>query len=168
MGIDAIIEFELPEPLSLKELNKLNFRLGESVRVSRYDKAQVTQDNPKRYEIYGLCRYYGTGYERGSLPYIINVLRFLKDYFDGNIKLFYGGDHQDEVDPWTPELENGLWQHFVKHGHAPYLRYDENHRCPQCDGPMWPQTWSRGKHYYTCQGCDFNEFKELQEKEARK
>lgn len=70
--------------------------------------------------VYIASRFYGPGYERGNLPLILAIADFLRRLTDGEV--WYGGDSSGIcAQPLNNEYRAELWEHFVKHGHAPYF-----------------------------------------------
>jgi hypothetical protein len=97
-----------------------------------------------------LWRYYGDGYERGPLPMILAVCRFVRDLTGGTV--WYGSDcggWREVTDDYMEEL----WAHFVMEGHAPYLRASSDHPCPECNGPTWKSGFGPWGDSWSCSGC---------------
>lgn len=164
MGVDSVFLFELPEPLTAEELAKFNYRLGESLDLThKDDKAKLYHSETKKYEIRNGWRFYGSGYERGPAIDIIALLKFIKDYFGGDVILYYGGDCHEGLPVWTDKDEQEMWSHFIKYGHAPYGGYNNNnHPCPECNGPMsesgssFDVTKNERIRHYICPGCEYS------------
>lgn len=106
-------------------------------------------------------RYYGKNYERGDLPRIIAVARWLEDRIPG-AEVWYGGDSSGvPAEPFGQEERDALWAHFVKVGHRPYTHagFIANRgdiaapTCGLCKIPM--RCYGIGKNYgaFICDGC---------------
>jgi len=100
-------------------------------------------------------RYYGCeGYERGDLPLIINVARFLEETIPG-ASIWYGGDSVC-MEPFGAEVREQYWRHFVEVGSEPYERHfgkEEPPLCDFCQYPMMECGWGGGKTLFRCNGC---------------
>lgn len=127
-------------------------------------------------------RYYGPGYERGDWPNIFAVFMWLK----ANIPecfVWYGGDSSGvEAEEMTPEFLNRMWQHYVSHGHAPYVEtpnpYMEKTKRPICDfcggREMWQFRFGEIDGY-RCEGCEYKvkaprgttDFSEMKDEEIK-
>lgn len=108
-------------------------------------------------------RYYGIGYERGDLPLILSVARFLRDLTGGEV--WYGGDSSGIcAQPLDEAYEAELWRHFVENQHHPY-RTDfggegiVRPHCALCGNvPMRFYSYGNGgmSTKAACSGCGFN------------
>lgn len=107
------------------------------------------------YEVNIASRYYGPGYERGNLPLILAVSRWLRDRIPGCI-VWYGGD--ESVSELTPEREQLLWDHFVTVGHKPYMSTEPGDEGPICCGHYMTRFgWGGGYAAWRCPGCGMKE-----------
>lgn len=69
--------------------------------------------------VYPTTRFYGPGYERGDLPFLLMLARFLRDATGGEV--WYGGDSGGAwAQPLDDAYERELWSHFVQSQHEPY------------------------------------------------
>ena len=65
--------------------------------------------------------YYGIGYERGDLPFLVVLAQWLERKIPHG-ELWYGGDSGGfGAYQFTKEYKKELMDHFVEHGHAPYV-----------------------------------------------
>jgi hypothetical protein len=105
------------------------------------------------------CRFYGVGYERGDLPFLIAVAAWLEERFaldKREAAIWYGGDSSGAcAEPFGPDEREALFQHFVKHGHRPYLDDRRStHLCSFCLEPMREYGWGPfNKVQAICGGC---------------
>lgn len=103
-------------------------------------------------------RYYGPGYERGDLPFLLAVMQFLKDKWP-QAKVLYGGDSGESVEEMTEEAMRALWDHFVEYQHRPYVGAFGSFngtKAPECDFCRWPMHnfgGGRGLSFFACAGC---------------
>lgn len=82
------------------------------------------------YRIAIATRYYGVGYERGDLPFIIGVAEALEHMVPG-CEVWYGGDSSGVLAEFFGPLErHRLIEHFYRHDHAPYTRRPNPFRTP--------------------------------------
>lgn len=111
-------------------------------------------------EVHIATRFYGPGYERGDLPLILAVARWLKSRVPTAV-VMYSGDSGPEsaFNEMTPEYESELWGHFSSVGHKPYATsWDvvDGIPYPECD--LCQRTMLRhgiGNNYgaFSCPGC---------------
>ncbi len=112
-------------------------------------------------------RYYGSGYERGDLPFILSLTRWFRTRLDG-CTIYYGGDSGEALLELTsPEGEGELWQHFVDNQHFPYTKgWDRTSddaiptpRCDFCDEPTLRYGWGNGGLFgaFNCPGCGWTQ-----------
>lgn len=107
-------------------------------------------------------RYYGPGYERGDLPFILSVARYLRDVICvlPSDDVWYGGDSSGICA--EPLDEEWLWAHFVRVGHDTYRAASGLDReappegTPHCDfcGQFYRRNgWGASFAAYYCDGC---------------
>jgi len=148
MGVDAEMAVRVKRLMSDDEIRTLRWRLGESFYTDKFlilkkkpGEAPIdgsTEWDRNRHclervsEHFGVTAgdgetllavslmgsYYGLGYERGDLPFLLSLARFLRDYTGGVV--YYGGDSGYEIHELTDAVERDLWEHFVKVGHTSY------------------------------------------------
>lgn len=112
--------------------------------------------------VYPASRYYGIGYERGDLPFLLALARFLRDKTGGEV--WYGGDSSGicaQVLDQAYEAE--LWAHFVEHQHKPYrhaMSWDSGDGIPTafcafCNQAMHRYGSGNGGLFapFSCEGC---------------
>ncbi len=86
-------------------------------------------------EVHLSCRYYGPQYERGPLPIILAIARWLRSHIHGEV--WYGGDSSGFCA--EPMIDDALWGHFAEVGHRPYVGYFNRASimlCDWCDAPI--------------------------------
>lgn len=110
-------------------------------------------------KVYLWTRYYGPGYERGDLPAILAVARYLRTVFEP-CEIWYGGDssgvcaeHLDDA------LEAELWTLFCSEHARDYfskgfMRSTSLVRCDFCDLDANQGMFSRDTNGYVCPSCD--------------
>ncbi len=176
MGVDAMMQFTLPKPLTDDELRRLNYEIGDCFpnAVWRHDpEHSYTHDPvaledeawavaPGAYRVSLMGRYYGPGYERGNPTHYISVAWWLELRFPGCV-VYYGGDSCElgANNLFGAEARERLMRHYVEHGGRPY--YTNGHYyggppspdCPHCREPMWNQGLGPGdRRMFSCVGCD--------------
>lgn len=142
---------------------------GGSSRHSVERVKRFTQDGddiePDRGEtflrVYPASRYYGIGYERGDLPFLLMLARFLREVTGGEV--WYGGDSSGACAQVLDDAyERELWAHFVANGHRPYLDGMEwggdgipTAYCNLCSSPMRRYGAGSSGMYapFCCYGC---------------
>ena len=183
MGVDAIVFAKLPRRVEDVEIVRLRRALCGAFGASKfsidrsdgietpppigrldYGKPASNQhicnrgDDETVVEVNIWMRYYGIGYERGDLPFLLTLCKFLLDWFDGEAVVHYGADCNDEQPPMTEERANELWAHFVRHQCEPYYLNDrpEGIRCfcGFCGGAeMNRHGWGAGYGVFRCWSC---------------
>lgn len=183
MGIDARLLVRIQGDVDAEQVNKwanamydtfgtdqfmidYKNRVHALTRVDEYTQdgeSIMPQPGESLLKVRLFTRWYYVGLERGDLPFILSLAKWLEDKTGG--KVWYGGDSSGVLaEPLDEALRKKLWDHFVENGHAPYWRNDVNKvsalifgnpTCPLCKLPM-PQ-WS--KVTYTC-ACGYIAYKE--------
>lgn len=211
MGIDAQMFVKLTDQrLSESEVKHLAFTLGEAYGPHKfwifkpnesYNREfrhcltiinEYHQDGDTIYpaaneqfiEVHLGTRYYGEGYERGDLPFILSVAEWLERRLRG-CQVFYGGDSSGVSAIAFDAVERAkIFAHFADNGHRPYHGYFERglgnggkEMCPYCEEPMTQYGFGGvGGVFksFTCDGCgekkethDGGATWELNKKEAR-
>lgn len=194
MGIDARMLVRTRYPYSQDELKAWRFDLhaafGSAVWASRKRNRRALeevctfwQDGPsiepepgERFLDVGLSgRYYGAGYERGSIVDFIAIAEWLERRIPG-AAIWYGGDSSGVLaKPFDVAARETVFSHFAEHGHLPYTGDPRKGRtdklavfagepcpvaptCPFCEVPMLRTMWGGGPSRaagYTCLGCDY-------------
>lgn len=109
-------------------------------------------------EVHMWTRYYGPGYERGDLPFIIAVAEWLEIRIPG-CEVWYGGDSSGiNAELFDKAARSALFEHFVKGGHRAYRGYFGQGRgtqplCGFCDYAMNNYGGGPGVEFYGCDGC---------------
>lgn len=145
MGVDAeMLVINKEEPLTEEKVQDLSWELCEAFGSDRFwiwkaAHGQTAQralnivnelhsGGPTLYPALGEqfiyvalgTRYYGPGYERGDLPFIVSVA----DWLERNIpycSIWYGGDSSGiEVEPFDKPARDVMFAHFSQYGHRPY------------------------------------------------
>ena len=113
-------------------------------------------------------RYYGEGYERGDLPFIILLSEWL-EYVIPGCEVWYGGDSSGiEAELFDRQARDVLKGHYFDHGHEPYISSpyrDYLHpirpRCEFCGGKVMansgggPGSGGKPIDFNTCSGCGY-------------
>lgn len=158
MGIDAEMRVRIPEPLDDRELMALSVAAVDAFREFFWVDRERRQAAIERWEarewdevpegeghwlkVNTMSRFYGEGYQRGPIVTILAVAEWFELRILG-CEVFYGGDHDDYVEPLTAERRGELFRHFAQNGHRPYRdnRLDRG-EVPECDwcGPSMRAT----------------------------
>lgn len=101
-------------------------------------------------------RHYAPGYERGDLPFILAVIRWLEVRLPG-VPIYYDADRQF-VELADASWQDTIWRHFCEVGHKPYMGgrgKDSGPTCDHCNRPTRRYLWGgfdqTGAWY--CPGC---------------
>jgi hypothetical protein len=145
-------------PLRYSGVGPQNRHLLERVAVYEQDGPDIVPETGETFlQVYPATRFYGIGYERGDLPFLLSLARFLRDITGGEV--WYGGDSSGEcAQPLTSEYEATLWKHFVTTQHTLYERPFGGEgitppKCGFCGGhPMRPHGCG-SVIPYVCRGC---------------
>lgn len=121
------------------------------------------EDGEQFIQIHPATRYYGEGYERGNLPFLIMLAEWLERRIPGGV-VWYGGDSSGvEAEPFDKAAREKLWAHFCAVAHAPYDDVFDNDShsitmprpiCPICDVKMKRYGWGAKYGAFNCSGCD--------------
>lgn len=132
MGIDVVLVVSTPEPLSDERIEEIRQKMiAEQLDVWEYDESGIVyrcfeRDSEGYHDhiknaccVKTLMRYYGRGYERGPLPDIIKIAEFLeREIPDGTV--YYGGDCEDQIQPWPANDRAELLEYYNEVGDEPY------------------------------------------------
>ena len=185
MGIDAQMLIRTREPVSPEQVLKTAYKMcsafwTDSFWISR-DSVPMRhalaivdeylqdgdsifpEDGETLIEVYLFGRYYGKGYERGDLPFYIQVAEFLEYHIPG-AKVYYGGDSSGVLAyPFGKQERAELWQHFLEVGHMPYVNEgwfnrepDKKPICDLCREPMVQNMAGANRRGYICTGCNYS------------
>jgi hypothetical protein len=124
----------------------------------------IWEKDQKKYKqflkVHVWVRYYGEGYERGYLPNIIMIARWLEEGIP-NCDVWYGDDTGSSLELFDRKRQEELFLHFVKHGDAPYRRRFDGgeiaHDCDFCEKPMIRSGWGAQYAVFYCPGCGLKE-----------
>lgn len=196
MGIDAQMFVKNPHPLSEKAVLELAWECAAAFGDDRFwiwnpkvtgrEYAQhalniVTeyqQDGPtlkpergeQFIEAHPATRYYGRGYERGDLPFLIALAHWLEVRIPGG-QVWYGGDSSGvNAEPFDAVEREALMRHFISVGHMPYVgdprvsAHDNPYikqptyqpRCDFCQQPMHQCGFGHAYARFDCLGCDYS------------
>lgn len=191
MGIDAEMYVVTDDDLTDEQIVAVSHALGTAfgadkfMRTEQSDKwcrahhnlsrvEKIEQDGPDwhtpkgkyLYRVHLWTGYYGVGYERGDLPFLIVLAEWLEARFPG-CQIMYGGDSSGVlVEPWGPKERRALLRHFASdHGRDYFSRFGagmgfsrEIPTCDFCAGRpldqlMWG--WGAGNKVggFRCSGC---------------
>ena len=165
MGIDAKMYVRTSEPVTDAQLVKWSFdagavfgarrfwidRANKQYALEREDEDAGCLAPPKKGEttlrVNLWSRYWGPGYERGDVAFLITLAAWLEKRIPG-ARVFYGGDGGGGR---LPEFDAALRDKFIEHaasehGHD-YFTYEidstrSRQQCTFCDQPM--RAWSFG------------------------
>ncbi len=177
MGIDAEMFVRIRHEVSSKELRRRGvdhffiYRPGseygpeegqhclEFVDEYEQDGPTITPEKGETFvQVHLQTRYYGPGYERGNLPLILNVARFLRVTF-APCEVWYGGDSSGVIAEHLDDaLEAQLFAHFAgERGRAYFANSGsrrERPRCDFCDVDLAGYGGgSDGGELFYCNGC---------------
>lgn len=106
MGLDAVIY--VTGPVSAAEFSAAEaFLIERDYSLQRWWDDEGAEDGAA---IDTSDRYYGTGYERGSWPYLYGAIQALRGAFPGR-EVFYGADARPG-ELASDELCAALWEHW--------------------------------------------------------
>lgn len=193
MGIDAQMFVKIKKPFTPKKVNELAYALGCSFgpekfwifRGNDYGAPQHAleivkhgvQDGPdiivpkgcQLLEVHPCTRYYGEGYERGDLPFLV----MLAEWLERNIpdaQILYGGDSGGVcAEPFGPEERKkaiGYWANTTRTWLQGFSTENHGHNCEFCNAqPMTQYSFSgnsvNGK--WICRGCGYREDQDRKE-----
>lgn len=102
-------------------------------------------------------RYWGPGYERGNLPQLLAIAKWLEVKTGGDV--WYGGDSSGAAgEKLDAEKREALWKHFLEKGN-PYFQREASFNdapappCPLCRHAASNCGGGRGKDFWICCGC---------------
>lgn len=126
MGVDAIMRVEAD--ISDEELRELCFKAGCTFGSNRFwiehkSGQRAFTRTEHGFEVQWMQRYYGEGYERGDIFFVINLAEFF-EYHIGRCRIFYGGDFSDDMVELHSEERRKLKKHSFRVGRLPYIRSD--------------------------------------------
>ena len=132
----------------------------ELVTEYEQDGPPISPENGEQFiRVHMGTRYYGEGYERGDLPFITGVARWLEARIP-DAEVWYGGDSSGVcASHFDKAYREKLWDLFCKTGHEPYQHYFASGRAtrPDCDfclKPMVEFGWGPGEIVrFRCAGC---------------
>lgn len=111
-------------------------------------------------ECYPATRYYGEGYERGDLSFLIAVAEWLEHRIP-DARIYYGGDSSGIcAEPFDRAARADAFRHFATVGHRPYaggfasvFGSGAPPVCGFCDYAMTSCGGGRGTEFLHCAGC---------------
>ena len=172
MGVDAVIQFKTPKPLSLLGIKDIQYNLMNRFGQDSFLDKEKSKDfiellegetrdgvvyESNLYSVNTWWRYYGPGYERGPAMEIIETLLFLdsKGY-----TVYYGGDSDDYLELMNKNSILALMDYYITNGRFSYAEVfdvkDDDFPIPQCDfclKPMHRSGWGKAYAYFSCLGC---------------
>jgi len=195
MGIDAEMFVRTREPITDEQIKQWNYQLGlifghdkfwiwsavdtigDRRAVQRVDIYEqdgpdiIPEDGETFLQLSPATRYYGEGYERGDLAFLITLAEWCETVIPG-AEVWYGGDSSGvEAKPFDMARRRALFEYLCsEHGHGYFTRgwlsaheYGRPH-CDFCDVPM--TRFGAGGNFasYICHGCG----KETETKDAGK
>jgi len=169
MGVDAMVFVRTERVFTDAEIRRLAYEAGRafgSDKFFRYDdRHNISRVKDDREEDAALSvnvatRYYGPGYERGDLPFLVILAEWLERKIPGCVVL-YGGDSDDTLEPFDAKARSGLLDHFAGPESRAYFNYGwgagtpKSPTCPLCAESM-PQYGcgpGRAAGSFCCGGC---------------
>ena len=183
MGIDAQMFVRIQRDVTDAEVKRLAWEAGSAFgpdrfwifknpdyqRPAMHKIAVYEQDGPDIVpgpgetfvKVQPATRYYGEGYERGDLPFLIMLAEWLEARVP-DCEVWYGGDSSGVLaEKFDRQARDKLWQHFVNVNHQPYvggfaMRGGMAPLCSWCDEPMAECGWNQrgpGSSLHRCTGC---------------
>ena len=182
MGVDAEMVVVSPTTMTDRELLRLSYETvaafgHERFFVSRgdYGEAHHALTPGTEYTLRPIASgfafrthlwssYYGPGYERGDLPFLLALRRWFEAKIPG-CAVYYGGDTGETLDLLDDAAERDLWAHFVAHQHFPYIKHDRlmggdgipTPDCWLCDEPMLRNGFGSSYGGFWCPGCGYQQ-----------
>lgn len=160
--------FYIERPETTKEGGKKKGSAGhQSLQiVKRWDQDGPSirpEDGETFVKVYLYGRYYGIDYERGNLPEILAIARWLRLAF-APCSIWYGGDSSGIVaEELTDEFEMQLWKHFMSNSGRDYftrtggIGVSESSRstlqCDFCKIPCINSGGGRDVEFWYCRAC---------------
>ena len=106
-----------------------------------------------------MTRYYGPGYERGDLPFLIALAEWLERKLKP-CEVWYGGDSSGVcAEPFGAKERAAMLDHLASANGRDYFRQTgmlsagESAECDFCEAPMNAQLFSNIKTGFECAGC---------------
>lgn len=193
MGVDAEMFVRTRQPLMPEQVKLLAWEMGEAFGADRFwifkefdppcralaivdiyeqdGDDIVPEDGEQFIRVYPSTRYYGKGYERGDLPFLIMLAEWLERRIPSG-QVWYGGDSSGIcAERFDVSARTALLDHFARVGHFPYSGdprtgsdqsriHDDGLRriCNFCEMPMRRYGWG-GSTYgaFYCVGCGLDE-----------
>lgn len=187
MGVDARVYVRTKKKFTDEEILHLAYEIGLAFGADRFFRFEADTFGPGHHnisrvapgeepdlkpalakgetllEVHVWTRYYGPGYERGDLPFLIAVGEWLERKIPSGLVL-YGGDSGDGVDPFDTAARAKLLDHFAgEDGRAyftagnPYMGKTKKPTCALCRVPMAQYGWGGGRGNlagaFNCGGC---------------
>lgn len=107
--------------------------------------------------------YYGPGYERGDLPFLLGLRRWFESKLPG-ARVYYGGDSGEALTLLDDDVERELWQHFITHQRFPYITHKrsllggdgiDTPHCDLCDEDLLRNGFGANYGGFWCAGCGY-------------
>jgi hypothetical protein len=186
VGIDAEMFIRTKEPVSDEQVKQWNYQLGlvfghskfwiwqgadgfigdrralERIEVYEQDGPDIVPGDGETFLRLNPCtRYYGEGYERGDLPFLIMLAEWCEASIPG-VEVWYGGDSSGVLaKPFDMSRRHALFMHLCSECGRDYfterslLGGDEygRPRCDFCDMPMTRFGFGNSYAAYCCHGC---------------
>jgi hypothetical protein len=180
MGVDAVMMVQAPSSeVTDDRIVEWSYKLGAAFGFERFlvyrldGRRALTRADEDDIRCYNVrerpgwttlrvnifSRYYGPGYERGDLPFLLALARFLEDIVPASY-ILYGSDSGDTLEYFGRDEQEDLWDHFVSVQYEPYHRAFtplSGQAPPSCgfcgDVPMSNHGGGAGVEFYECHGC---------------
>lgn len=195
MGIDARMLIRVPRQVTDEEIKLWSWDLAERLQAKNFvineDHGAISRSEhwDRRYpsgqayyqdgddiiakpgetllKVHLWTRYYGPGYERGDLFFLIGCAEWIERNIPG-AAVWYGGDSSGVcAEPWGKEERQKMLDHFYSpHGRDYYNSFGSSRdaippfpKCPKCVESRAPRRYGFGGDYaaYYCPGCGRDE-----------
>lgn len=186
MGIDAEMFVRTKAKITKEQVRDLAYHLGSAFGADRFwifkDRGEgipprhcleivnkYDQDGPTIkpekgetfIRVHPATRYYGEGYERGDLPFLIMLAEWLERNIPGG-EVWYGGDSSGVcAEKFDKRARKRYLDLYCKVGHHPYSgAFDTDHGdgvkapiCKFCWKKMRRYGWGKNYAPFHCSGC---------------
>lgn len=188
MGIDARLYVVTSQKFSDDDVRKLSYEVGLTFGADRFFRSKgwkwdggevpphhniskvekIEQDGPdwkppagkSLLEVHVFTRFYGVGYERGDLPFLIILAEWLERKIPG-CEVMYGGDSSGVCAAgFGAKARAALLDHFAGSHGRDYFKSNWGSgldplppKCDLCEVPMVQFSFGGGQAGFSCAGC---------------
>ena len=152
---------EIVRPLPTDEADEMEIPELAGKSVMCQDGPPIVANEDEQFvRVHPATRYYGPGYERGALPFLLVLAKWLEARVPQG-EIWYGGDSSGVLfKRFDQSAQDELFSHFAKFGHKPYNRAfsyfggGAGIPCDFCGGaPMNDAGGGGGTNFQHCAGC---------------